>query len=83
MRPPTKLEPNEKHGSEAQMLRMVDELEADIRAGRVRALSYIVITDSGSILHNQSYSTDPESVDWLALSGAHDIAKRFLVSDID
>ena len=63
------------------MLRLVSRLEAEVRAGNVRALSYVLITTDGKIAHDQSYSTGPNSVDWLAIMGAHDIAKSFVVGD--
>lgn len=81
MRPPTKLEVDEKHGSQAQMLRIVSGVVEQIRAGKVRALSFVFIDDEGHANHDQSYSTEDGNVDWLALVGAHDIAKRFLVGD--
>ncbi len=82
MRPPTKLEADEKHGSQAQMLRIVSEIEAYIRKGKVRALSVVFIDNEGLALHDQSYSTEDGSVDWLALAATHDIAKQFIVGDV-
>jgi hypothetical protein len=78
MRPPTKLHADEKSGSKAQMLRVVRDLEVMIECGKVQALSVVVIDDEGLMNHDQSYSTEPGSIGWLALAGAHGMAAHFL-----
>ncbi len=81
MRPPTKLEADEKHGSQAQMLRIVRDLETMIRAGKVQALSVVIVDTVGLVNHDQSYSTEDGSIAWLALAGAHGFAIENLRGD--
>lgn len=75
------INPDEKPGSEAQMLRIVRDLEAMIRAGKVQALSVVFVDDRGLVNHDQSYSTEEGSIAWIALAGAHGMAARFLQGD--
>lgn len=78
MKPLAMLDADEKSGSEAQMLRIVRDLERMIRAGKVQALSVVLVDTIGLVNHDQSYSTEDGSIAWLALAGAHGFAIRNL-----
>lgn len=61
-------------GSPAAMLEALEQAAEDVRAGKVRSLAVVIVTNDGLVGCRTEWTRDRDPCDWLVLQGALRVA---------